>query len=142
MASSRKDIIGFLHSLGACIPPSTKLADDALTARLNEALDSAQRTCVYATNQQLPIDTFHPWQAKMGYSVETAFARGLDVIEANPQDLTSAFPKYTTTFLELCQTLAQLAANVDDGKRVCVIQDADQKSCIALRVSLAMQLHP
>jgi hypothetical protein len=158
--ANNHDLLSFISSLGIAVAPDCPISESILEVKLGNVLDEAQRLSQYigetstVPNPAVNLGNLHVWSSATHGNVEDALARGLVapfVTSDRMQDFPNAFPggnlfvdHHATeqTFVELRQTLAQLGAFWDEGKRVVLVQDEQQTSAIALRVSQCANYTP
>ena len=128
-------LLASISAFGVPTAPRCSLGGTALEDKLNALLEEAQHLSDYLgdstvranANSAVNIATLHVWSSSASGPVEDAMARGLVPPYATcerVQDFPSPYPGQSNeeTFVELRQTLAQLGAYWDEGKRVVLIQ--------------------
>nr|VWO97504.1 N/A [Ganoderma boninense] len=144
---TRDETILVLNSLGIDIPTDTKLLDDILEKRLSDALAAAQYKDRLPEGMDLKLlELWHMMEhgesasAVNGRSLVEAVARhNLDEAQRLRADLQAGRnvqnALFVNPFVDLRQTMTDVARFLDLGVRWCVLQDEPgQESAILLRV--------
>jgi hypothetical protein len=141
----RQDLLNQLAAIGVVLPKGTKMPNDALEKRLNQALDASQTFTEIITCVPFNPTGLNTWSSSThSESLIQAVQRG-NLIEAMrnasaaSQQIASGqslvkHPKAEDTFMEVRQCMLQFAKHWEDGISVFVLQDEAQESGIILRV--------
>lgn len=124
------------------IPEDTKLPDENLEKRLREALNAAQQKD--RLSSPLSLDALSPWPVPReagvadphAKSVLAAVTRGNLAEAALNHARNSRVPElYVDPFMDLRQTVMNIAGLIDQGIKWCIVQDKEQEMwAINLRV--------
>ncbi|KAF8075304.1 hypothetical protein FPV67DRAFT_1605748 [Lyophyllum atratum] len=135
---ARPDILALLSCLGVKLPKNTKVPDDALNKRLQQALDSTQRY----TDVLAPIAPVNPsdlptWVSSSKPLLE-AVSRG-NITEAYENMMRGGGARPTSTaredtFMEVRQVLLSFAHHWDQGHKVFALIDKQGEWCIIVRI--------
>jgi hypothetical protein len=139
----RQNLLNRLAAIGVVLPKGTKMPNDALEKRLNQALDASQTFTEVITSVPFNPTGLNTWSSSThSESLIQAVQRG-NLIEAMrnaaSQQMASGqslvkHPKAEDTFMEVRQCMLQFAKHWEDGISIFVLQDEAQESGIILRV--------
>ena len=138
---TRSEIVTVLGYMGVDIPAHTKLSDDNLNKRLQDALNAAQ----YKSRFSLPLDiknladwpTLKSGRPKVPSDKRLleAVRRGNVVEMAATQARGGTAPElYVDPFMDLRQTMMSLGNHLDKGFKCVVMQDKEKEHAINIRV--------
>ncbi|KAL6304709.1 hypothetical protein BKA93DRAFT_732547 [Sparassis latifolia] len=132
---SRIDTLSVLSSMGIELPATTKLPDEALEKRLEQALYAAQSLAKVIPKVPLHIASVPSWPSCTSgvdetRSVHDAIRRGnfgeaVACMRARSVGAENAVDLYVNPILDLRQTLMCIAKLWDDGYRCCVVKDPE-----------------
>ena len=132
---TRQETLTVLAATGIEFPPATKLPDDALRKRLQQALNGAQSASRVLKGALLDPASLSQWSNSRAHE---SMGRN-NLLEAYQLSQGMEVPLYENPMLDARQTIMALAKAWDDGFKWALIQDQAQQAAICVRVRL---LHP
>ena len=129
---TRQETLTILAAIGVELPRATKLPDDALQKRLQQALNGAQSASRVLKGALLDPTSLSQWS---GSPAHGSMSRN-NLLEAYQLSQGMEVPLYENPMLDARQTVMALAKAWDDGLKWALIQDQAQQSAICVRVRL------
>ena len=136
----RDDLLRALEDVGVSVPSDSKITTDALTKRLERAINIVQSTATcLPKDTSLDVFTLGPWpqDRPLLQAVRRGSLHEVKMVQDALRRGENPAPLYKNSFMDLRQTLMSLGNVWDTGIKTALIQDlACETSAIHIRVRI------